>query len=206
MVGIVDYGAGNLRSVSKALSYLGVEHRLVSCARELEHADRLILPGVGSFGHAVEQLRAAGLFEAIKAWLEAGRPYLGICLGLQLLLEGSEESAGAAGFGFVEGQCRRFPGRRVPQIGWNNVDFEIGCPLFAGLVPGEYFYFVHSYWALPEDQRKVVGWTEYRVRYASAVRVGQVWAVQFHPEKSGRAGLTVLRNWLDGCSRAGPTG
>ncbi|MCR4439896.1 MAG: imidazole glycerol phosphate synthase subunit HisH [bacterium] len=206
MTGIVDYGAGNLRSVSEALSYLGVEHRLVRGAQELELADRLILPGVGSFGHAVEHLHAAGLFGALRAWLDAGRPYLGICLGLQLLLEGSEESPGAAGFGFLRGTCRRFQGRRVPQIGWNNVEFKADCPLFAGLVPGEYFYFVHSYSAVPEDTLKVVGWTEYGIRYASAVGVGQVWAVQFHPEKSGRAGLTVLKNWLERCAGAGHGG
>ncbi|MDZ7337414.1 MAG: imidazole glycerol phosphate synthase subunit HisH [candidate division KSB1 bacterium] len=198
MVGIVDYGAGNLRSVSKAFSHLGVAHRLVRTSDELEEVDRIVLPGVGSFGQAVQRLRDAGLFTPLRAWVQEGRSFLGICLGLQLLLERSDESPGVEGFGVLAGGCHRFNARRVPQIGWNNVNFE-NCPLFAGLAQGEFFYFVHSYYAKPQNERHVIGWTEYGVRYASAVGGGRVWAVQFHPEKSGDAGLMVLANWVERC-------
>ncbi len=199
MIGIVDYGAGNLRSVCKALAYLQTPHCLVRSPQELEAVDRVILPGVGSFGYAVERLRAAGLFDPLMVWLEKGRTFFGICLGLQLLLQGSEESPDVLGFGVLKGESRRFQGRRVPQIGWNSVEFESSCPLFAGLASGEYFYFVHSYWAMVEDEREVAGWTDYGVRYASAVGKGCLWAVQFHPEKSSTAGLTLLKNWIERC-------
>ncbi|MGQ9854437.1 MAG: imidazole glycerol phosphate synthase subunit HisH [Candidatus Oleimicrobiaceae bacterium] len=199
MIGIVDYGAGNLRSVCKALAYLHAPHCVVHSAPELETVERVILPGVGSFGYAVERLHAAGLFDPLKAWLEQGRPFLGICLGLQLLLEGSEESPDAAGFAIFRGKSRRFQGRRVPQIGWNSVEFASTCRLFAGLASGEHFYFVQSYWAMLEDERGVAGWTDYGVRYASAVGRGRLWAVQFHPEKSSSSGLTVLKNWIERC-------
>ncbi len=199
MIGIIDYGAGNLRSVRKALSYLGVQHTLVRTAADLQGVERVILPGVGAFGEAVRRLQAAGLFLPLRTWLQQGRSFLGICLGLQLLLERSEESPGVAGFGLLAGGCYRFVAPRVPQIGWNQVEFRRACPLFAGLGCTEYFYFVHSYWARPVDERQVVGWSEYGLRYASAVGSGRVWAVQFHPEKSSHAGLTVLRNWVEKC-------
>jgi len=199
MIGIVDYGAGNLRSVRKALDHVGASCRIVSGVGELEGVGRIVLPGVGAFGAAVSRLEERGFLGFLGEWIRADRPFLGICLGLQLLFEGSSESEGVRGLGFFEGACLRFREGKVPQIGWNRVMTVPGSPLFDGIGDGTFFYFLHGYYAAPADESAVVARTTYGVTFASAVRRGRVWAVQFHPEKSGDAGLRFLANWEARC-------
>jgi len=201
MIGIVDYGAGNLRSVRKALQFLGFEAAVIAGPENLANADRLILPGVGSFGYAMEQIRARRLFEPLKEWLESGRPLMGICLGLQLLTEGSQESPGAAGFAVFKGNCRRFLARRVPQIGWNSLKILRADGLFSGIREGEFFYFANSYYPAPvdEDVECVLAVSEHGVEFPVSLRKGNVRGVQFHPEKSGPAGLRLIENWVERC-------
>jgi len=202
MIGIVDYGAGNLRSVSKAFDFLGFESRLVDAATALEGVDRLVLPGVGSFGEAVRQLRTRGLFAPVGEWLEADRPFLGICLGLQLLFESSQESPGERGFAAFRGSCRKLEARKVPQIGWNTVqavDDSAPPALLCDIPARSYFYFVHSFFAAPEEPSPAVALTDYGGSYPSIAARGRVWGVQFHPEKSGDLGLRLLSNWVRKC-------
>jgi imidazole glycerol-phosphate synthase subunit HisH len=202
MIGIVDYGAGNLMSVSKAFVFLGFESRLVAAAAALDGVERLVLPGVGSFGEAVRQLKARELFAPVRDWLEAGRPFLGICLGLQLLFESSEESPGEQGFAAFRGTCRKLSARKVPQIGWNTVQ-ALGQPaapaLLRDIPDRSYFYFVHSFFAAPEEPSPAVALTDYGGPYPSIAARGRVWGVQFHPEKSGELGLQLLSNWVRKC-------
>jgi glutamine amidotransferase len=213
---IVDYGRGNLRSVQKALERVG-ENAVVSDRPEtVAGADRLVVPGVGAFGDAMAALAERGLIEPIREVIGAGRPMLGICLGLQVLLEESEEVAEAPvdveaigretlpkGFGIIAGRVARFPealaerGLKVPHMGWNRAEPAGDCPLFAGMPRGgAYFYFAHSYHAAPQDESVVAAWTDYGGRFASAVARGNVYATQFHPEKSQRAGQALLENFL----------
>ncbi len=202
MIGIVDYGAGNLRSVSKAFDFLGFENRLVDAAASLEGVDRLVLPGVGSFGEAVRQLETRELFAPVREWLEAGRPFLGICLGLQLLFESSQESPGERGFAAFRGSCRKLNARKVPQIGWNTVqavDGPAAAALLCDIPAQSYFYFVHSFVAVPEEPSPAVALTDYGGSFPSITARGRVWGVQFHPEKSGELGLRLLSNWVRQC-------
>jgi imidazole glycerol phosphate synthase glutamine amidotransferase subunit len=199
MIGIIDYGAGNLQSVRKALDYIGAESRIASRADDLEGAGRIVLPGVGAFGAAAAGLEERGFTAFLREWIRADRPFLGICLGLQLLFEGSTESAGAAGLGFFKGTCLRFKEGKVPQIGWNQVSPAAGSRMFDGIADGTFFYFLHGYYAAPGDETWVAARTTYGVTFASAVQRGRIWAVQFHPEKSGDAGLQLLRNWEARC-------
>jgi imidazole glycerol phosphate synthase glutamine amidotransferase subunit len=203
MIGIVDYGAGNLRSVIKAFDFLGFKSRLVDRAAALDGAELLVLPGVGAFGEAARQLKASGLFDPIRDWLRDDRPFLGICLGLQLLFESSEESPEEKGFAAVRGTCRRLAARKVPQIGWNTVRQTVGGPaappLFRGFPDGSYFYFVHSFYVAPEDPGLIAATTDYEGAYPSVVARGRTWGVQFHPEKSGELGLRLLSNWVRQC-------
>lgn len=198
-VGIVDYGAGNLHSVAKALARLGFDSRVVAAPEDMAGVDRLILPGVGHFGQAAGELEKRGLGGALKTWLRAGRPFLGICLGLQLLFGESEESPGVPGLGVFAGRCLKFRAGKVPQIGWNSVRMMRPVPLFEGLPADACFYMVHGYYAVPADEGIVLATTEYGVLYASAVGRDRVFGVQFHPEKSGAEGLRVLRNWAERC-------
>ncbi len=198
-IGIVDYGAGNLRSVQKAFSFLDMENTVIDDARDMGGVDRLVLPGVGSFGHAASQLKKAGFWEPLKAWIKADRPFLGICLGMQLLFDGSEESAGVAGLGVFAGTCRRFLERKSPQIGWNDIVNIRSVCLLQGIAAGSHFYFVHGFHVAAESPDIVAAETEYGTFYPSIVGRGRVWAVQFHPEKSGEAGLRLLRNWGERC-------
>jgi imidazole glycerol-phosphate synthase len=199
MITLLDYGAGNVRSVRNAIRKLGFEVRDVAEPADILRAEKLIFPGVGSFGSAMESLRRLGLLEPLREYLRAGRPYLGICLGLQTLFEGSEESPGVAGLGLIEGRIERFraPGLAVPQIGWNGIAIRKPSPLLAGY-QGEKLYFVHSYRAAatPANRDWVLTETTYGEDFISAVQQGAVAACQFHPEKSGQAGLTVLANFL----------
>jgi len=207
-VALVDYGAGNLRSVAKALERSGLRVDVTSEPKRVEHADGVVLPGVGAFPDAVRALRESGLEEAVKRAIEASRPYLGLCFGLQLLFEQGEEHEPTRGFGLLAGRVSRFAQRdaagkrmRVPHIGWNEVRFEGDHPMIEQLPERDFFYFVHSYRPLPEDDSIVVGRTDYGGDFASAVATPGLFAVQFHPEKSQAAGKRLLdayRNWVEG--------
>lgn len=201
MVVVVDYGMGNLRSVSKALEALGASVRVSSDPAEVGQAEQLILPGVGAFPAAMRELTARKLAEPVKAHIAAGKPYLGICLGLQLLFERSEEGGGAAGLGVLCGTVTRLPdgaARKIPHMGWNQVApaQRQACPLLQGMAPDSFVYFVHSYYAQPADRSVVALETDYGVRFASMVWRQQLYATQFHPEKSQAVGLRVLENFL----------
>ena len=199
MIGIVDYGAGNLHSVHKAFAFLEKESKILSQPSELEGIERLVLPGVGSFGHAVTELEKREWYVPLREWLTADRPFLGICLGLQLLFESSEESPGQAGLSILSGNCRKFIVNKVPQIGWNDVHIKRGSPLFNGIESGDFFYFVHSYHVVPEGEGVVYAETSYGCDYPSVAGSGRIFGVQFHPEKSGDKGLKLLKNWVERC-------
>ncbi|HOH06324.1 MAG TPA: imidazole glycerol phosphate synthase subunit HisH [bacterium] len=197
MIAIIDYGAGNLRSVHKALEHLGTEARVSSSSAEIIMADKLILPGVGAFGKALEAIDGLGLREAICDFVASGRPFLGICLGMQLLFETSEESPGAAGLGLLPGRVRRFgPGLKVPHLGWNALEQRQPSPLWKGIPPGSYFYFAHSYFVEPAEPEVIAGVTGYGGPVPAAIGSGMIHAVQFHPEKSQQHGLQLLRNFI----------
>jgi len=196
-VALVDYGSGNLRSVAKALEACGAGVVLANSAAALKDAAAVVVPGVGSFGDCATNLRASGMWEPIREWLEAGRPYLGICLGYQLLFETSEESPGAKGFGVLPGRVVRFTpgGLKVPHMGWNQLDHTRGA-LFAKADQDPWFYFVHSYYPVPDNPDDVSAWCKYGVDFAAAVSRGNLHATQFHPEKSQATGLALLRGFL----------
>ena len=207
MIAIVDYDMGNLRSVSKALEHVGASVRVTSDPSEVASAEKLVLPGVGAFPAAMRELCARGLVEPIKRVIAEGRPYLGICLGLQLLFDDSEEGAGAKGLGVLAGQVRKFttasePRLKIPHMGWNQVLGQrataagAACPLLEGISDGSYFYFVHSYYAQPADRPVVVLTTEYGVPFAAMVWKDRLFATQFHPEKSQALGLKLLENFV----------
>ena len=198
MIALIDYGSGNIRSVSKALQHEGADVQLVDSPEGLSNAEAVVLPGVGAFGDCVRNLKSRNLWDSMRGWLDAGKPFLGICVGYQLLLVESEEDSVEKGFGFFHGKVKRFsaPGIKVPQIGWNAVNQKKpDCPMFAGVDDGAYFYFVHSFYVAPEDPSIVVGETGYGLNYCSAVWKDNVFAVQFHPEKSQAAGLQMLKNF-----------
>lgn len=209
MIAIVDYGMGNLRSVQKALQKLGFDAEITTDADEVRRADKLILPGVGAFGAAMTNLRSAGLDVAIREFIESGKPFFGICLGLQLLFDFSEESWGAEreqGLGILRGKVVRFPegltdgqGKplKVPHIGWNALHFTRRDALFDGVEEGSHVYFVHSYFPVPEQDEVVTAVSDYGVTFCCAVRRDNVRAVQFHPEKSSTVGLRILRNFAE---------
>lgn len=199
MLAVVDYGAGNLNSVRKAFAFLGVETVVARGPEELAGVDRIVLPGVGAFGRAAERLRFLGFDRALRAWADAGRPLLGICLGLQLFFASSEEMPGAEGLGLLPGSCRRLQARKVPQVGWNTVRPVKPHPLFGGPARGEHFYFVHGFFAAPQAPGDVLALTDYEGNFCSAAGRDRLIGVQFHPEKSGRAGLELLRNWMERC-------
>lgn len=198
---LIDYGAGNLRSVANALRELAIEPRLANSPADLEGASHLILPGVGSFGDCMAQLGRLHLTTPIREWIAAGRPYLGICLGYQILFESSEETPGVAGLGAFKGSVRRFhqaPGLKIPHMGWNSaVPRHPESPTWSGLGSEPYFYFVHSYFPVPEDDSLVAATTRYgQDTFAAAIETSSLLACQFHPEKSQDAGLRLLRNFL----------
>ena len=196
-IGVVDYGSGNLRSVCKALEASGASATLVSEASRLAGFDAVVVPGVGSFGDCAANLQATGLREPLREWIQAGRPYLGICLGYQLLFESSEESPGVSGLGVLPGTVIRFsdPGLKVPHMGWNSLS-DLKGPLFGGLPEETAFYFVHSFFPVPSDPSLASSTCEYGRRFAASISRGALHATQFHPEKSQAAGLAVLRNFL----------
>lgn len=193
MIGILDYGMGNLRSVQKAFEYLGAKTLITSDTGALNGCGRLILPGVGSFAEGMKNLSRAGL-DSYVFERSADTPILGICLGMQFLLSESEEEGITQGLNFVKGRVTRFTEGKIPHMGWNGV-FSLKTPLFEGIPEGTPFYFVHSYFAETDDEF-IASKTEYHRTYASAVHAGNVYGVQFHPEKSGEAGLALLRNFM----------
>ena len=198
-VGIIDYGAGNLRSVANAVQALGIEPRLVSSAEEMDGLTHLILPGVGSVGDCMAELDRRGLTGPIREWVASGRPYFGICLGYQILFDESVETPGVSGLGVFRGKVVRFTedGRKIPHMGWNAANpVNLADPLWLHLGSDPYFYFVHSYFPVPENGSIVAMTTEYGETFASAIRSGAVTATQFHPEKSQQAGLQLLANFL----------
>lgn len=198
MIAIIDYDAGNLKSVEKALLSLGQECTVTRDAKEILQADKVILPGVGAFGDAMAQLKKYELHKVIREVAEKETPFLGICLGLQLLFEGSEESSGVEGLGILKGRILRIPdkeGLKIPHIGWNSLDLQNDGRLFAGLPSQPYVYFVHSYYLEAADESIVKATTEYSAHIHASVEQGNIFACQFHPEKSSTVGLQILRNF-----------
>lgn len=192
---IVDYGVGNLKSVSNAMSYLGLETRITARPEELELADSIILPGVGAFPDAAEKLRRTGMEAELLRQAEK-KPMLGICLGMQLLLEQGEEVRTCRGLGLIPGTVRRIEtSYKLPHIGWNSLSFPNPSPLFAGVEEGSFVYFVHSYCAVASDPSVVIAQTDYGPTVTAAVQRGNVYGCQFHPEKSGEVGLQILKNF-----------
>jgi glutamine amidotransferase len=208
---LVDYGAGNLRSVAKALARSGLDARITTDPADVRRADGVVLPGVGAFAEAAAGLAAKGLAEAVRESIESGRPYLGICLGLQLLFDESDEHGRTPGLGLLTGRVTRFAERdaagsrlRVPHIGWNQVSFAGRHPLLAALPAADFFYFVHAYHAVPAREADVVGRADYGGGFAAAVARENLFAVQFHPEKSQAAGkrlLDAFAAWAAQCGR-----
>lgn len=197
MISIIDYGAGNLQSVEKALRHIGCDCQVTADPGRLLESDAAVLPGVGSFGDAMDQLRSRGLEEPIHRFVESGKPFLGICLGLQILFEESQESPGVKGLGLLKGKILRLPkesGLKIPHIGWNSLEVKNREGLFAGLPEEPYVYFVHSYYLRAEED-VVAATAEYGATIHAAVRKGNLMACQFHPEKSGKTGLAILENF-----------
>ena len=199
-LGILDYGAGNLRSVINAFKHLGREASLVGAPEQFEQLDLLVFPGQGAFGDSARHMHERGLWQPLQAWLQSRRPYLGICLGYQLLFESSEENPGVPGLGAFRGTVPRFtarPGLKIPHMGWNTAKFvDPNQPLWRGLGPEASFYFVHSYFPKPEDRSITACLTDYAGEFVSGIMAENLVAVQFHPEKSQAAGLALLRNAL----------
>lgn len=200
MLAVIDYGAGNLRSVLHALGHLGVTNmRLVREPREMQGASKIILPGVGAFGAGMAQLQQQGLVNPLKRALAAGIPYLGICVGMQILYEVGEEMGEHAGLGLLGGRVIRFPrfdALKVPHMGWNQLKIQKESALLDGLDAGSYTYFVHSYYCAPTDIGTIAASVDYGVEFAAAIQADNIFGVQFHPEKSQQTGLRILRNFL----------
>ena len=202
MIALLDYGSGNLRSVHKSLLKVGADVRLVKSPREIGDASGLVLPGVGAFDDCIAALRKQELLEAAKDFIKTGKSFLGICVGYQALFEKSEEfNSCAAGLGVFQGKVVRFterPGHKIPQIGWNQLEIvKKDCPLYRGIANGSYVYFVHSFYPQPVDASIVATRTDYGDNFASSVWRDNVFATQFHPEKSQRVGLQLLKNFAD---------
>ena len=200
MIALIDYEAGNIKSVQNALKFLGQEAVLTRDRDLIWKADKVILPGVGAFGDAMDRIRDYDLEDVIHSVTDRGTPFLGICLGLQLLFEESEESPGARGLGILPGKVSRIPegeGRKVPQIGWNDLSYPKKGRLFEDVPEGSYVYFVHSYYLHADDRDIVAAQTEYGVTIDASVEKDNVFACQFHPEKSGRVGERIIKNFLE---------
>ncbi len=205
-IAVVDYKAGNLHSVQKALERYGGRPFVTTDPAQVRQADALVLPGQGACDSAMRNIRAGGLEQPIKEFIASGRPYFGVCLGLQLLLEASDEGDEPC-LGVLGGKVRKLPaGQKIPHMGWNQVHFKTDHPMFEGVPDGSHFYFVHSYYADPEDKAIVGGTTDYGVEFCSAAMWDNVVAVQFHPEKSGSVGLKVYENFVSRVRALAPLG
>ncbi len=198
MIALIDYGIGNLRSVEKALARAGADVVLTSDPVVILRADKVVLPGVGAFGDGMAGLETRRLLEPVREIIQRGTPFLGICLGMQLLFESSDELGTHEGLGVMAGKVTRFPehGLKVPHTGWNQLDFSTTNPLTAGLNPGDYAYFNHSYLCDAADPGQVIAWTEYGLSFPVIVGRGRLYGVQFHPEKSQQVGIRILRNFV----------
>lgn len=200
MIAVIDYGAGNLHSVTNALDFIGCEHTITNNKNEILNADGAILPGVGAFGDALVNMSAFNTEEIIKEFLETGKPMLGICLGLQLLFEESEESPEKKGLSILKGRVKKFEktfdGMKIPHIGWNSLNIKSDNGIFSGIEQGSYFYFVHSYYVCSDDKNAVSATCNYGIEFDCAVQKNNLIATQFHPEKSGAVGLKVLNNFV----------
>lgn len=204
MIAIVDYGMGNLRSVSKAFESQGFPVIVTRDPADIKSASGLVVPGVGAFGDCVKHLDEFGLMGPLKDFINSGKPFLGICLGLQVLFEGSEESPGLKGLGILKGKVIRFPDfkkerLKVPHMGWNQINIKKDVPVLDGIPEGSWFYFVHSYYPEPEDESVVAITSNYGIEFTAAVQVRNIFACQFHPEKSSAYGLRILSNFASIC-------
>lgn len=198
MIVIIDYGLGNIRSVSCALQNVGAEVIVSSDPSDVQKADGVVLPGVGAFGRAMENIEKLGFKNCLKNYFESGKPYLGICLGMQLLFQESYEHGTTAGFGIIDGVVKKLTEDvKIPHMGWNQVCYTSSKDMFNGIKNNAYFYFDHSYYAVPENKEVTAGLTDYGINFTSAVKVGNIWGVQFHPEKSSAAGLRLLRSFKE---------
>jgi imidazole glycerol-phosphate synthase subunit HisH len=198
MIAIIDYGMGNLRSVSKAFEAVGHQAVVTRDANAIGNASHIVLPGVGAFGDCMANVERYGLAEPIRTAIQSGKPFLGICLGLQLLFEESEEFGIHKGLGIIPGRVRRFeidPGLKVPHMGWNQVNIQRPCPLFEGIRTGDHWYFVHSYFVDPFDRQIAATTTTYGIPFVSSIWHDNVVACQFHPEKSQAVGLQLIKNF-----------
>lgn len=199
MIAIIDYGMGNLFSVEKAFKKLGADVLVTSDKNIIANAEKAVLPGVGAFGDCMKNLQEYQLIDAIKDYASSGKPLLGICLGLQLMFEQSEESHGIKGLGIFKGTVKKInaPALKIPHMGWNDLCLGTSTPLLNGLPPNPYVYFVHSYQAVPEDEKIITAYCMYGEKVTAAVGRGNVQAVQFHPEKSSNVGMRILQNFVE---------
>jgi len=200
MIAIIDYGAGNLQSVRNALNFLGCPNNVVSDAEKIESADGAILPGVGAFGSAMQEIGKRGMKDAIRKFAFSGKPFIGICAGMQLMFEESEETPGIGGLGIMPGKVFLFPhgaGLKIPHMGWNSIKISKWSRLIGSLPDDPYMYFVHSYYVRADDRSSVSATADYGVVFDAAVEKGNIFGCQFHPEKSGRTGLSILKGFAD---------
>jgi len=198
MICIIDYGAGNLRSVQKAIEYWGVDTVVSAKASDLEKAEKIVFPGVGAFGRAIEAIERLDLRDVIIRQIKDGKPFLGICLGLQLLFEESEENPGVKGLSVLPGKVKRFPpDLKVPHLGWNRLIKSGQSPLWQNVPDNSFYYFAHSYYIDPEDNNLVIGFSDYGEKFPVAIQQGNLYGLQFHPEKSQKNGLNILKNFID---------
>jgi len=198
VIKIIDYGMGNLRSVQKGFEKVGVEAQITSDADEILEADGVVLPGVGAFGDAMDNLNSAGLIPVIKKVVNKGTPFLGICLGLHLLFSTSEEWGTQEGLDIISGNVVKFPSdldKKIPHMGWNQLEIKKETEIFKGLESGTFQYFVHSYYVLPDDEEVVATTTDYGIEFVSSIQKDNIYALQYHPEKSSQKGLQILRNF-----------
>ena len=202
MISIIDYGGGNIRSVYKALKFIGCECKITNDKSEIRKSDGAILPGQGMFGDCMSSMKNSGLESAVRDFIDSGKPFLGICVGLQLLFEKSEESPEVNGLDIFKGKIRKIPngeGLKIPHMGWNSLNILKSGGIFKGVENGSHVYFVHSYYLDAQDKSIVSAQTEYGVKLDAAVSAGNVFATQFHPEKSGGTGLKILKNFSEIC-------
>jgi glutamine amidotransferase len=200
LIAVLDYGIGNLRSAEKALQHVGVDAALTTDPDVARRAAGVVLPGVGAFGRCMEQLRESGLEPVVHEAVDSGKPFLGICVGMQMLFDSSEEAPGVKGLGIIPGEVKRLVTTgRLPHMGWNTLQITHGSILFDGLADGAWLYFVHSYAPVPTDTAVVAATTDYGGEVVAAVEQGHVWATQFHPEKSAANGLRLLKNFAAAC-------